>query len=417
MITFKPVAPYRKKDGTTPVYIRVTFRGEVRRLSTTMVCYPDGLTRTGKIKDPDVLRHAEDLIRRMRAAVADLSPYALEGKDVGWVVARIKEGIEGETFRLDFFEWAEQVIARKVAPATRNSYKTTLATLERFLGKRELDVNDITRAMLLEFADFVEGEPKQTWLHASGQFVSSGRHKRPGVTMARHMMKLAHIFNAAKIRYNDEDTGRILIPRSPFSNLPKVEVAPPEGQRNLGADLMQRVISARSEIPQMQWALDLFVISFGLMGVNVADLYSARTFSGEVWEYNRKKTERRRADRAYMRVTVPEVIRGRIGRAGGKSGAFWLQGFRDGASDKDHVTRKANYWLRKWAESEGVEPFTMGAARHTWASLARKAGIEKALVDEGLAHVGDFTVTDIYAERDWDRINEANARLLAKFQW
>ena len=43
--------------------------------------------------------------------------------------------------------------------------------------------------------------------------------------------------------------------------------------------------------------------------------------------------------------------------------------------------------------------------------------MEKSLVDEGLAHVGDYRMTDIYAERPWDKINEANSKVLALFNW
>ena len=43
--------------------------------------------------------------------------------------------------------------------------------------------------------------------------------------------------------------------------------------------------------------------------------------------------------------------------------------------------------------------------------------MEKSLVDEGLVHVGDYRMTDIYAERPWDKINEANRKVLELFQW
>lgn len=60
---------------------------------------------------------------------------------------------------------------------------------------------------------------------------------------------------------------------------------------------------------------------------------------------------------------------------------------------------------------------TFYAARHTWASLARKAGVEKATIDECLCHKGDFTLTDIYAERSWDLMTEANRKVLQLFSW
>jgi integrase len=76
-----------------------------------------------------------------------------------------------------------------------------------------------------------------------------------------------------------------------------------------------------------------------------------------------------------------------------------------------------NKGLKEWCEQEGIEPFTFYAVRKSWATIARKKGVEKALVDEGLAHVGDYKMTDIYAERPWDKINEANSKVLALFDW
>lgn len=52
--------------------------------------------------------------------------------------------------------------------------------------------------------------------------------------------------------------------------------------------------------------------------------------------------------------------------------------------------RNSNAALKRWAEREGVEPFTFYAARHTWASLARRAGVEKATIDDALGHRGGF---------------------------
>ena len=76
-----------------------------------------------------------------------------------------------------------------------------------------------------------------------------------------------------------------------------------------------------------------------------------------------------------------------------------------------------NAALRRWQRREGLPDFTFYAARHTWATLARRAGVEKATVDECLGHVGDFHLTDIYAERPWDLLDAANAKVLALFEW
>ena len=76
-----------------------------------------------------------------------------------------------------------------------------------------------------------------------------------------------------------------------------------------------------------------------------------------------------------------------------------------------------NRQLRAWAQREGLPPFTFYAARHTWATLARQLGVEKATVDEALGHVGDFPVADIYAQRNWSLAWAANERVLDLFSW
>ncbi len=57
MITFKAIIipNNRRKDGTYPVKIRVTFKGVARRLPTTLVCKSQDLTRGNKIKNADIL--------------------------------------------------------------------------------------------------------------------------------------------------------------------------------------------------------------------------------------------------------------------------------------------------------------------------------------------------------------------------
>lgn len=61
---------------------------------------------------------------------------------------------------------------------------------------------------------------------------------------------------------------------------------------------------------------------------------------------------------------------------------------------------------------------TLYCARHTWGTVARSAmcRIDKSIVHEALCHVdGSMRVTDIYAEKDWSVIWDANARVLSLF--
>lgn len=416
IITFKAIVipNNRRKDGTYPVKIRVTFKGISRRLPTTLACSASDLTRSLKIKNATILTKADQLIARMREATSDISPFDLENWDVDRVVRHIKGKLTTESFRLDFFAWAEQYLVCK-SDTTRRAYAQALNTLERFLGKRQLDINDITRAMLLDFVDFVEKSPKMHFDPKTRTWKECRSVKVPKGMASLHLMKLQHIFNAAKDRYNDDDTGRILIPRSPFDKIAKTFTAS-KGQKSLGRELMQKIISAQVDIPAQRRALDIFIISFGLMGANMADLYNATPFQGE-WVYNRQKTSSRRADGALMRVEVPAELTPYIARLQEEGDTWWLPVLHRIGKSKDICTAMVNRALKKWCEDNDVPVFTFYAARHTWASVARKAGVEKATIDDCLCHKGDYALTDIYAEKSWELIRNANRTVIDLFNW
>ena len=407
-VTFHPVCPpsNKRKDGTIPVKIRVTFKGRHRYLATTLIARPGDLSRSLAIKSPDITRRAAELIGRMQDTLAALSPFDLEAMDVDGVVAHIRGKMMAQSFRLDFFEWAAVALAGKKR-STRQPYDSALNSFADYLGSRRLDINDITQRLLLGWMDWTDGQNKR------GKAGRTTKKAHGAGTATRNISRLAYIYRAAQNRYNDDD--HTLIPRTPFGRIPRTQT-PPEGQRNLGAELMQRVVDDREAAGVERVALDAFILSFLLMGANLADLWAARP-CGAVWVYNRQKTSDRRADRAEMRVSIPPEAAPYLERLTAGGGEYWLAALHALRPDKDGCTHKVNTALRGWAARNGVPPFTFYAARKTWASLARRAGVEKATIDECLCHIGDFRVADIYIERDWQLLNDANRRTIALLRW
>lgn len=414
MITVKPVVilSNRRKDGSYLVVIRVYFAGAVRRVPTSLFCRSADLTRSGRIKSPSVLDAANTIANRMLASVSTIPESDLAGKDVDWVVARMKSADTLHSFSLDFFTFADEYLEGKSKPA-RCQYVTALNTFATFLGKRQIDINDITKPLLVEFVSWMHDK---AFSFRSGAVYPSKRTRIPNGAESRHIAKMAHLFGAAKERFNNEDEGVILIPRSPFSGL-KMKAPPSRGQKPLGVEMMQRVIDARHPVGTVQAALDVFVLSFALMGANLADLYEAKA-TGDVWIYRRRKTRERRADGAEMRVAVPDCLKDRLARLQEGPEGWWLPRLHSLAGKPQYATAKVNEGLARWCDDNEIPVFTFGAARHTFATIARnKAGVEKATVDECLCHIGDYKVTDIYLERDWDLLNEANRKVLSLFRW
>lgn len=381
MITFHAVvyAHHRRADGTYPVKIKVTFKRVHRTLPTNLTARSADLTRTLHLKSPQLVQAADNLIDQMRQAVSSLTYFDLQGRDIDWIVGYIRKKLTANDFKLNFLEWCRPLMSNKVNVSAVRAWV-------RFAGENT-DINDITARMLTDFVAFVD----------------EGKAKK-GTTAKAYLIQLGAMYRKAKERYNDEDNGIICIPKSPFERV-KVKASPAEGQRNLGVELLQRIINEKGVDERTQLALDALVVSFALMGANLADLWEFREQDGW-WNYQRAKTKDRRSDKAQMRVRIPECIRPRLERLN-------LHCYKR----VDNATIALNKYLSRWASANGIEPFTFYAARHSWASIARGIGIEKATIDECLAHIGDYKIADIYAERNWDAINAANSRVLALFDW
>ena len=389
----------RRADGSFPLKVRVTYLRKSRYLATNKVAYPSDLTRSGKLKNGGLVDAMNGLVREVREAIGDLR----DPVDVDAVMAHIKRKREGP-FRLDLFAFADGWMdARQITEGTRNGYRAALSAFRRWLGCDTLDVNEVTRRMVTEFAEWLDGSRKFRYDRRTGEVVEGTRERQGGGQSYRMVGKLATIYNAARERYNDDDA--VLIPRQPFAV--RVEKPLSSGQKNLGLETMQRIVDARPRNQGERLALASFVVSFALMGANLADLYDTRTFTGEVWVYRRRKTASRRSDGAeYLDIL-----------GAGTPSPWWLPALHSVSADKDRVTAYLNRHLLAWATAEGLPPFTMYAARKTFASLARKAGVEKATIDECLAHAGDMRMADLYIEKDWRIINDGARMALSLIRW
>ena len=415
MITFKAIpSRYKRRDGLRAVSIRVTYDGRVRWLPTTIMCAAADLTRGGNIKSPDIIAKCNDLTDRLRREAATLSPYDLEGRDVDWVMKTLTERMRAQDFRLDFFVWADTFLQSKTS-GNRAKYETALNAFARYLGRREIDINEITHAMLVQFADAADSGCKLAYSRRKG--IIQTDKPRTGKISPHYLAHLSHIYDGAKDRYNDEDGGAVVIPRSPFRKLDMTPPKPTTGQKPLDVEVIQAMIDTPLGHP-CRAALDVFLASLLLMGANAADLWDAPPQTGQKWVYFRTKTRNRRADHSRIECAILPYLRPILGRLGaGQSGAWWLPVFHAMGSTASIAGQAVNRRLKDWAEGCGKNPFTLYAARHSFATLARRCGVEKATVEDALGHVGEFKMADIYAERDWGLAEDALRKVAALFRW
>ena len=297
-------------------------------------------------------------------------------------------------------------------------YLSAANALERFMNGHMLNVTKITTRFLYSYEDFLKKEPKMVSSFKTGEIKEAKKSQKKGDCRAvgQYLGCVRHMYNLARREFNDPDLGVYRIPNNPFEyySVPK---QPAPKRRNKSVEFMQMLIN---ETPKATWtqrfALEVFLLSFALEGMNLADLFTCAPAEGQWIVYNRQKTKERRDDGAEHHVYIPFCIRPIVEKYKDCDGehmfTFWRR-----YKDFDTFTNCCNNALRRWKEKKKCEDFTMYAARHSFASLARKAGVEKATVDEMLCHIGEYKMGDVYMEIDWDIHRKANNKVLELFDW
>ena len=418
-ISFKPLIARRQQrdDGTYNVKIRVTYKRVSRFLSTTITAPRKDIDKDGNLKG-ESLNRGYAVIQKLQRYLNDLDLFLVEDMDVDDVIKYLRRKSAGPgKFKLDFFQFAENEVLPSKSPGTAGTYVSALNSFRRYLGKDTLDINEITRIMLMDFASHIDKEPKVIAVRNKEPMLSKVL-KRKGFSSAIYLGKLRTIFKAAVDRFNDEEGGVINIPRNPFSGV-DVTVHAHIAHTAQESELIQKLIDYPSECKaHIRFAIDVYLISFALMGMNTKDLFEALPAKKGVIIYNRAKTRNRRQDHAEHRVQIDARIIPLLDKYKDPTGErlFNFHLYYKSATAVNHSLR---YSLNVLATALGVESFTINSARHTWATIARRSrcGVDPATVDECLVHVGEHKLVDVYAEKDWKVYWDVNKKVLDLFDW
>ena len=153
--------------------------------------------------------------------------------------------------------------------------------------------------------------------------------------------------------------------------------------------------------------------------MNSVDMYYAEPVKRNTLVYNRRKTASRRDDKAEMRVRIDSCLDCLMEKYGDPRNKR-LFNFYTRYATPFNFNKALNTGLKQIGKILGIEGLEFYAARHSWATIARSsdAGVDKSTVHEALNHVSsNLAITDIYIDRDWSVIWNANKKVLALFDW
>ena len=147
--------------------------------------------------------------------------------------------------------------------------------------------------------------------------------------------------------------------------------------------------------------------------MNTADLFNCTILSNDRITYFRKKTKSRRSDEAKIIVDIQEQIKELFDLYADKTCKRVFR-FYQMYRDENTFNQAVNKGLKEIGSQLNIDDLEFYAARHSWATIALNVlKINKYVVHEGLNHVDEeMKVTDIYIEKDFKAINEANSMVL-----
>lgn len=394
MATFKPTIfkDRQREDKTWNVVIRFTHERKVRYISTTMYVCKKDLTASFKIKNQVILDKCEELIKIYRNKINALN-LEINSIDIDAIVGYIKT--KDNKSGIDFIAFARKWCTSHTEVKGIRNYTTALNSFCTFFGRETILCSEITVQKMREYEEYLSDKKRAQSLYTNA---------------------ILRLFSEAREYYNDEDNDIIRIKQNLSKFKPKQQNV--AEKRALPEDVIKAMFNlpydgkkVRGYASRHDLAKDCFILSFCLMGMNSADLYNATEFDGEYITYYRTKTKDRRNDNAKMVVKVHPVIQPLIEKYRGKERVF---NFYERFSSMADLNRAINIGLKEIGEEIGVRNLQFYAARHSMATIAiNKVGINKYIVNDMLCHTdSSMKVTDLYIQKDFAPINEANFKLL-----
>jgi integrase len=254
------------------------------------------------------------------------------------------------------------------------------------MNKEVIRADEITVRMLNNF---------EKWLRDRGL--------ERGVSL--YLGAIQKLFKEFRLEYNDYDSDVVVIKNNPFEAYKVPRSTTKRKKRTLTKQELVSLRDYQCKNTKDEFARDMFLLSFYLVGMNTRDLYDCPAPVFGRIEYNRGKTKDRREDQAFISIKVEPEAQAIIDKYKGKKALLDL---------KDFVSFKQfNNILNKHLKNIALGLFFY-MARHTWASMARnKCDVSKDDVAMALNHIDQvLKTTDTYIDPDWTIIDRANRKVL-----
>lgn len=340
----------------------------------------------------DRIRALQDIKHKMRADIERFHKIVkrLDNLDYPYSSDDIVDNYREYCRKYSLFNFIES-LSRKLSDRgkTRTSvtYNATLKSFRRFRGNVDIMLDDLDSEIIESYEAFLIGS---------------------GVTYNTSSFYM-RILRATYNRAVDSDA---IIDRRPFRRV--YTGVDRTVKRALPLDVIRSLKNLDlSDRPNLDYARDMFLLSFALRGMSFIDMAYLRKsdLSNGYLTYTRRKTGRRLTiqwteEMQEILQKYPENPTPYLLPILDPSKSCTVSAYRT-------ISARINRNLKLISTVMGISiPLTLYVARHSWASAARKIGVPISVISEGMGHENESTTRIYLASLDTSAIDNANMMIL-----
>lgn len=315
----------------------------------------------------------------------------LERKSIDYSADDLISEYERMTEENSLFRYIEKIVNNlksKGKVRTSETYKTALNSFSQYRGGKDIMLDSVDNEIM---------ESYEAWLRGKG--VSPN-------TVSFYTRILRAVYNRAVEEDLTED-------RNPFK---KVYTGIDKTvKRALPMRIMKKIRGLDlSNNPQMDYARDMFILSFMLRGMSFIDMAFLRKKDLK----NGYITYRRRKTGQVLTIKWTQEMQELVSKyPDNDTTSYLLPIIRNQQALPIYCYRNISYKVNKYLKLIGVMlrlpiTLTMYVARHSWASAAKAKGIPISVISEGMGHNSESTTQIYLASLDTSVVDKANLLLM-----
>lgn len=400
------------QTGNYPIKLRLTYQRKQKYYPLALDLsksdfdkVKDEKQRAGKFKTyRDQFIEVEDKARKIINKLTDFSFESFEKKFLNLST--------GDNV-FNYFKKSQERLTKEGRAGTADTYKCAYNSLMEFTGKKELSFKNVNPEFLREY---------ERWMVAE-------RISQKGKTIKGKSLTTVGIYlRNLRAIFNDAIHGETIKPEYyPFG---KRGYEIPIGRNIKKALVMSDIekIFKYTPITEAEGkARDLFIFSYLCNGINTKDIarLKYKHISGDKLTFFRAKTEKTsRANLKAIQVILTPEIDQIIKRWGTPSihDEQYIFHILTGTESPEQelakvkqATKTINKYIKRIGEKLKIDKnISTYTARHSYATVLKRAGVSIEFISESLGHK-DLKTTQSYLDSFEDDVKKENSKLLIKF--